>query len=71
LTVYWNSGACEPLPLELTETDDQVAIRVTERWSRGAVAAIAVGRRASITLAQPLGTRTVLVATTKKPRPRA
>jgi hypothetical protein len=71
LTVYWNSGNCKPLPLEITEADDHVAVRVTERWSVGANPAYGRGRRASARLRRPLGDRRVIDATTGKRRPRA
>jgi hypothetical protein len=71
LTVFWNSGQCEPLPLEISETDDHVTVRVTERRSRGPTLAYATGRRASVALARPLNDRVVLDALTGTPRPPA
>jgi hypothetical protein len=71
LIVYWNSGNCRPLPLEITEADDHVAVRVTERWNVGPRLLYARGQRASVRLRRPLGDRTVIDATTGKTRPRA
>jgi hypothetical protein len=69
LTVYWNSCNGEPLPLEVTEADDHVAVRLTERWNVGPVLLYARRQRASARLRQPLGERTVIDATTGQPRP--
>ena len=71
LTVYWNSGACTPLPLQITEADDHVAVRVVERFRVGPMVLYARGRRASARLRGPLGKRKVIDATTGTARPRA
>jgi hypothetical protein len=69
LTVYWNSGARTPLPLQITEADDHVAVRVVERFRVGPMVLYARGRRASARLRGPLGKRKVIDATTGKARP--
>lgn len=64
LTASWYGSGSEPLPLELTETADEVRVLARELCWVGAIAAVAVPSSQTAVLSVPLGGRPVVDVTT-------